>query len=210
MNKLTTTLLTVLLLSCAAQGQVISIQSGLVASKLDWEASSFTNSAYNSYRQSIPVFIGFDYLNKKYFNLSSQVGYVEKGGQGAGTRLNGVDFKSETWAKYVSFNTCGNVKYQFDKRITVYANIGPRIDFLVDSDNSFFKVYQKNNGLNKINVGLTYGAGIKYRVNKTIIGFSTNRNYNFNPIVDLSSSGTEVKVNDQTLLLLFSLGYDLK
>ncbi|TAE87612.1 MAG: hypothetical protein EAY81_03815 [Bacteroidetes bacterium] len=209
MIRLTTIALALICVSASIQGQVITIQSGLALSKLDWKANSGNIRLYDNYRQSTPVFIGVDYFNKKYFNLSSNVGYVEKGGEVAGIQVNGSDFKIETWVRYISLNTCGNVKYQLDKRLTIFANIGPRIDFLIDSDNSFFKVYQKSNGLNKINVGLTYGAGIKYRINKTIVGFSTNSNYNFNQIVDLSGSGNRITINDQTLLLLFSIGYEI-
>ncbi len=214
MIKLTTLLLTGVLLASQLQGQVITVQSGMALSKLDWQIGTFEQMAYSNYRSSVPVFIGVDYFNKKYVNLSSNIGYLEKGGEGAGITVssnggNPVNLKSEASLQYVSLNTCGELKYPLDKRLTVFANLGPRIDFLTGF-NKTFRPINETNELNKISVGINYGVGVKCTINNTIVGISTNVYRNFNSIAKWSTSDNlQANINDRTYILLLSLGYNL-
>jgi hypothetical protein len=215
MIRLTTIALALISLSASIQGQVITIQSGMALSKLDWQVGTFQNRAYDSYRASIPIFMGVEYFNKKYFNLSSNIGYLEKGGKGAsaGVSINGnasVPFNNEARLQYVSLNTCGELKYPIDKKLTVYASVGPRMDYLAEFDRKIFGVLDEANELNKIIIGINYGVGVKYTINKTVVGLSSNVYRNFNSIAKWSPSDNNLggNVNDRTYTLLLSLGYD--
>ena len=80
---------TLLLSVYISQGQVFKIQAGTSLSSLDW------NIITNNYK--IPgnrivgqsIFFGFDYAEKRYFNLSSNIGTIRKGSrqkEGAGKK----------------------------------------------------------------------------------------------------------------------------
>ena len=59
-------------------GQTIKIQGGTSISKLDWQNANQLN---NKKLIGHSVFAGLDYFDKQYFNLSSNIGLIRKGGE---------------------------------------------------------------------------------------------------------------------------------
>src|SRR5690606_7017133 len=95
--------------------QVITLNTGLSASKFSWNATPFGYTPQEEAVINSSVFLGVDYFNRRYFNLSSKIGYVSKkhngllyipcGGNAA------CQGKSITVLNYVSINTAIDLKY---------------------------------------------------------------------------------------------------
>ena len=69
---------------------------------------------YNKYVAGLNVLVGIDYLNLKYFNLSSNIGFIQKGGKDSilivtqfGEPENKELFKITV--NYITINTTANV-----------------------------------------------------------------------------------------------------
>lgn len=199
-----------LLFACFSYGQTIKIQTGVSVSNLDWKF----NSQYQMFEQEnfigVPVFIGLDYFEKKYFNLSTNFGYIKKGGEvtlkakpkpftpglvDAGEVLPDKGLRS--YLNYLSLNTTFDFNYPFNIGITPFVGVGPRIDFLL-TDESFY---------NKYNYGLLMGGGVKYDINKLRVGLRFDYYLNFNDLFKTEQYGT---LNDRTFTTNLIIGYRLK
>jgi hypothetical protein len=194
-------LATVLLISGFSFGQVVKIQTGVSISSLDWQVSSPDWIHDNETLMGCPVFIGLDYLDKKYFNLSSNIGLLKKGGKVTLKNTNPAKYVgdqiTETNLDYLSVNTTCDFKYPLENKITPFIGIGPRIDLLLN-DISF---------INKFSYGLLLGGGFKYDINKIQIGLRVDYYLNFNKINKAELYGT---LRDKTVTTSLVVGYRLK
>ncbi len=125
--------------------------------------SSVTANRYSGiekYFIGLSTAINAKYLNHKYWNLSSQLGYMEAGQK---TEQEGVNFSTnERTTNYnifyfnlISFNTMLEIKYP-NKRITPSLKFGPRIDY------TYIDISVYDN-LNTVNYGFALGAGLNYQ-----------------------------------------------
>jgi opacity protein-like surface antigen len=199
-------------------GQTLKIQAGSSLSKLDWEINSINlEPPYNKTLLGYSIFAGLDYIDKKFFNLSSNIGFLSKGGKGeiTFTDENGVPTGSTTTAKptlnYISINTFIDIKYPIIEKISPFISIGPRFDYLVSYSKEFDGLNDID-ALKKYNFGLLLGGGVKYDLSKIQIGLRADYYLNFIKIGDWPAKNGNLggKVIDKTLTLNLTIGYKLK
>ena len=189
-------------------GKTLKIQTG--ASFSDIRYNIFNKITYNDNRLKQPIFIGVDYFDHQYYNVSTNIGYVIKAEE---------ENVSQEWKdmgypycknelEYISFNTTIDFKYPIYKKIIPFVSIGPRFDFLTHNTQKF-QLY-KPEYLNDIIYGVIIGCGIKYDFEKIQIGARIDYYHNFNEIAkwpggDIMSEGGNIK--DKTYTFNFVIGY---
>lgn len=206
--------------SVIANGQVVKIQNGIGLSRLNWELNDFGNSGYDDYVVGYAGFFGVEYLSKKYFNLSTSVGYIQKGGRET-TSLRPVDpsdpnaptgeQRNTARLNYFSWNTTVDLKYAIYEKWIPYMSLGPRVDIL-SSTNKALDGVKEIDALNEISYGLITGIGIKRDFTKVQIGVQASYNVNLNQLAEWDASSINVggKISDDTLTTLLFLSYKLK
>jgi len=191
-------------------GQTLKIQTGVSSSNLDWQISSLDWKHENKNLVGIPISIGLDYFQKKHFNISSNLGFLKKGGTvtlkapqqvlTSGITI-GDDYLSDqvTGANldYLSFNTTCDFSYPLKNNITPFIGIGPRIDLLLNNE----EIY------NKYSYGLLFGGGLKYNIKKIQVGIRCDYYLNINNIYKTEQYGT---LRDKTFTTNIIIGYRLK
>ncbi len=162
--------------------------------------------------QGFSPFIGIDYLNFKYFNLSSNIGYLTKkreqiyiiSGPYGGSAINKTDFR------FFTFNTRLDLKYPIRNLIIPYISFGPRLDHL-DYDKSDSRWTMTETSV----FGMILGCGIKYSISKVQIGLRFDRYINFHSNSKLISvpsySGylSEEQITEKLSLISLGIGYKL-
>lgn len=208
-----------ILLSNLSYSQTINIQSGVSISKLDWVDIN-GEKQFNQTTIRNSSFIGIDYLDRKYFSVSSNLGSVTKGGEE--DRIHWVYYGEDSIVahdsstikatlKYVSINSTFNFKYPIKDKIIPFLNVGPRIDYLFA--NNFVSVTGSGEieELHKYNFGLILGGGVKYDFSKVQIGVRADKYINFNSIGKFSHRfiNTTTTANDKTFTINLSVGLKL-
>ena len=190
-----------LLISSFSFGQLIKLQFGISISNLDWNLGSYNWKYDNEKLMSYSFSVGLDYLDKKYYNLSSNLTLLKKGGNTTATSENVPDRILKVNLDYLSLNTTFELKYPLKNKITPFISYGPRLDMLLN------EMYLIN--YNKYNYGLLLGGGLKYDINRIQIGFRMDYYLNFNEINKPITHGFGV-INDNTLTCNMTVGYRLK
>jgi len=204
-----------LLLSTLIFGQTLKIQTGTTLSKLDWKIGNLDLAPYNETLIGYSVFAGMDYIENKYFNLSSNLGVLRKGGRGTITFTTEIgepiDDKTEK-AKldYFTVNTTLDIKYPIKDKIFPYISFGPRFDYLTSYSKEFDGL-KEIGALKKYNFGLILGGGIKYELSKIQIGLRADYYLNFDKVADWPAQPGNLggEVNDKTMTLNLIIGYKL-
>jgi hypothetical protein len=195
-----------LIAACTAShcfSQIVNVQLGFSTSKLDWIISPMPEAVYKKPVTNLFAAIGIDYANRKYFNLSSNIGYLVKGGGQAVTYTNDMGNTTSTeihkgLLRYISLNTLVEAKIPGNKLIP-FICVGPRIDLLVSKSD-----YLPKKDLNEVSYGAIAGAGLKYPLlNKFQIGLRGSYLFNFNKIHD----GYDIK--DKTFVVNVSFGFKI-
>lgn len=214
MRKLLLIFLT-LMLSVNLFGQTIKIQGGTTYSYLVWP-SILNISFYDKPFLGCSGLIGLDYCNRNVFNLSSNIGLVQKGGKdkitvvdSQGNAIN--DIILNAYLDYLLMNSTIDFKYAIKEKVVPYISFGPRIDFLISYSDAF-KGLDAMNELNKISLGLTIGAGIRYEMLKFQIGLKGEYFLNFNKIADWPASTGNLggSISDRTMMVNLTVGYKLE
>lgn len=194
------------------KGQVLKIQVGISNSSLDWELGNNSLKIYDEKIKGHCLFIGLDYLEKKYFNLSSNIGFIRKGGRGFrfyvdpfGMPLIGT--KEKATIDYLSFINIVDIKYPIKEKIIPYLSIGPRVDYMISSNNNF-KNTTTNYTMNKFSFGLNLCVGIKYQFSRFQIGVRGDYLVNFNKISS-SNNNISQEIKDNTFLVNTVIGIKL-
>lgn len=200
-------------------GQTLKIQKGTSISNLTWNLYGLTNepiSPYNKPLFSYAIFAGIDYLDKPYFNLSSNIGFIRKGGKGEAffTDENGElpnQIKTVTATlDYLSINTMIDLKYPIEETISPFVSVGPRFDYLVNNSREFYAL-EVNNELKNTLFGLILGGGVKYDISNLQLGLRADYYLDFTKIADYKNEETgirgETTVNTFTINLF--VGYRL-
>jgi len=209
-----TLLIIVIFVSLTSFGQTLKIQAGPSFSSLDCNADGISMSPYNKTIIGYSFFVGLDYFNTKYFNLSSNLGTLRKGGKHTIMLMSvvgpSVERSYNAQLDYLSVNTLIDLKYPITDKITPYICFGPRLDYLVSfSDEYYFLT--ANDDLNGLNYGVVLGGGLKYDWSRFQIGIHADYYLNFNNIADwsLETSYYSGTVSDNTFTINLSLGYKL-
>jgi hypothetical protein len=199
--------------------QVIKIQGGTSFSTLNWKLN--INGAaiapfYNETLIGYSFFAGVDYVDKKYFNLSGNIGFISKGGKSE-TQL--TDQYGETYGtvtekptlNYLSVNTTVDLKYRIKEMIIPFIGFGPRVDYLISNSKQFDGLKEPEE-LHKISVGLIAGGGLKYNLSAFQFGLRADYYLDFTKVaewtIESTRSSGEITVN--TFSINLTVGYNLK
>jgi len=207
-----------LTLTILTNGQVLKVQGGTSISNLDWNLNwSDIGSFYTETLVGYSFFAGIDYFDKQYFNLSSNIGLIRKGGKAEVTPVDqngeptGETIIDKPILDYLSINTTVDIKYRIKETITPFISFGPRLDYLVNSSEQFDGLKEFDE-LNSTSAGLLLGGGIKYDISKIQFGLRADYYLDFTKVADWTIENTEnigeVTVNTFTINL--SLGFRLK
>jgi hypothetical protein len=202
-------------------GQTVKLHAGTSISRLYWDVGNYDIQYFNKSLVGYSVFLGLDFGKKKYYNLSSNIGVLSKGGKAvinyelddpSDPVFMGEKGRTEiAKLNYLSINTLIDLKYPLKQKLTPYLSVGPRFDLLTSSS-SQFESQKESNNLNKLSFGFLLGAGIKRQISKVEIGLKTDYYLNLNKV--LSSNGDDnslaVRVQDRTITTNLTIGYKLK
>ncbi|HMK05852.1 MAG TPA: outer membrane beta-barrel protein [Ferruginibacter sp.] len=194
--------------------KTVTVQAGISRSKLDWNIIPPGIKIFNKTITGQSVFVGVDYFNLKIFNLSTNLGYVRKGGASdiMYSDLSGNYLYTKTESAtldYISFNTAVNLK--LPGMFSPFISAGPRVDILVSS-NHFFDSFKDNDELEKISYGLILGGGFKLQLARLIAGVRVDYLLNADDkVAEHKSNGTATAtVADKTYLVNAFVGFRLK
>ncbi len=195
-----------------AKAQTLNIQAGTTISNLDWELNHYQPE----YRRNIigySFFVGMDYLDKKYINLSSNIGFIRKGGMWD-VELFEIEknfityYPEKATLDYFSTNTLIELKYPVTGRFIPFISLGPRVDFLV-SRNARFEDFNEQGFLHEVAFGILAGGGIKFVNGKSIIGFRFDYYADINDIAtyQVFNQAEPAEIKARTFSLNVSYGY---
>lgn len=153
------------------------------------------NYDYKNLKTIGPSFtFGIEYAEKKYFNLSTNIGYLNKGGISSIVFLDSLGkptgIKSNTkWnLAYFTFNTTVDFHYPISKSFLPFVSFGPRFDFL-SSPKRFYKLPSDNN---KYAFGVNIGLGFKFKMKNYSIGLKYDYLPNFTEILEYSTYNSPI------------------
>ena len=191
--------------------QVIKIENGLSISSMNSTKFNLLND--NLYTYSL--LLGCDYLEHRYFYLSSGIGYIQKGGTDNIIQLdenthpvNTIPIKGK-W-DYLHLNTSLRIRYPFEKS-HLYLGAGLKADVLTSSTDNNKSYLSEGYKMASIIPGMKIEMGINREVKRLVIG--VNASY----LIDFKDAGKSIlpidgahnKLRASNTLLLFTLGYRL-
>ncbi len=216
--KKTGLLLIGLAIAILANGQTLKIQGGTSISKLDWQLEGIILAPlYTEALIGYSIFAGLDYLENQYYNLSTSVGMIRRGGRGEFAQVNphgeftGQIITDKSTLDYLSINTMIDLKYRIKEMVSPFISFGPRLDYLVNSSWHFDDL-KEIDGLKRASYGLILGGGLKYDISDFQFGLRADYYLDFTKVADWTIESTgisgEVKVNTFTINLI--IGYRLR
>ena len=170
----------ILCLPIMMKAQVLKIENGIAFSSLVNEGEDLFDKSLSSYQMSI----GLDYLDQGWYALSSNVGYLRKGGsfdfyEATDPGLNMLKRNMKYMFDYITLNTTFRVKTFSDSGWNFYAGVGPRVDVNVkrhislgDMDSLFPE--QTAPAVNRIIVGLKCETGVNYNFDRYLLGLNVS------------------------------------
>ena len=182
-------------------GQIVNFQIGTSISSLRDKVNNTCFCTFAKYDKNLvgyAVFAGVDYLDKKYFNLSTNIGMISKGGKENEQTQNGI-LTGNVIMNYFSVNTALDLKFPIKDKFIPYLSFGPRFD------NSLFD----NNILSNFkstSIGLIFGGGLKFDLNKYQLGLRYDYYQDFTKLVDTYGISRYQRAFDINM----TLGYKLK
>jgi len=196
-------------------GQTPYLQIGPSFSELSWKNSMVNKDPFNKGIVGFDAMAGVNYLNFKYFCLSSNIGFIQKGGSQKVTMTNELGDSIATTEEterlnYLTLNTTFDLKIPIKDDIEPYILVGPRIDYLINYKENigFLKQFDNAGKLIKISNGFITGAGINFQIKKNQLGAIFDYYINLNKLVDYTSDKDVCnKISDNTYTLNFQVGY---
>lgn len=150
--------------------------------------------------------VAVDFVQKKYWDLNSSIGYVQKCSYRAYPDYNKPTYRID----YLSLVSSIRGKIPISKVINFYGQVGLRYDYQIYQHGQFVILSGKKPDLNST-YGMNTGAGISYRYEKVILSGEASRNFNFNKVFSKENLGwgndTYYHLNDTTWLFYFSVAY---
>jgi len=209
------TLMFLLAMACCP-AQTLNLRIGPTISSFERKTSTGSSNPYDKNLVGFDIMVGYDYLDFRYFNLSSNLGYIQKGGAASVLWLNSpgpeeVMLKdAKTKLNFITVNTLFEGKIPVMKFMDPFVHAGPRLDYLVSYSESvsYLSLYEGIGQLHKYIYGLVVGGGVDFKIKRLKMGIVFDYCWNFNNLVDhTASSGTRVRVSDNTFSLDFQVGY---
>ena len=202
-----------------ASTQIVSFEVGPSFSQMKWENSlSSTDEVFNENYVGFYTAIGLDYLQRRGFSLSSNIGYFTNGGKGTVSYTDELgniigDTTHTTKLNLITLNTIANYNFMAGKKISPFVGFGVGLNYLIlyDEDIVFLKQFDEIDELNIMLWSLIGTAGLNINLNKLRVGVEFMYNYNLNKLVNYTaSSGISHQVSVNCFSVLLSLGYQLK
>jgi hypothetical protein len=200
-----------------SNGQTFKIQYGRDWSKLKW----YKNDEYTNYTETLNgniFYLGVDFLNKKYFNLNTNVGYLQKQGEKSyivyDDKYNARTINGKTSFEQITLNTKFIIKYPIKGKFIPFLGISPSVDFLISNSNVDDRISIVESNM----FGLLLGGGINYCISKFQIGlnvdyckyFSYFAHLESRPDPGMTGFAPPEDVKSQTILSSISIGYRIK
>lgn len=201
-----------------AQAQVITVENGFSISKVK---DMYADKNLLPYQMSA----GLDYLDHGWFQLSSQIGFLKKGGKSDYVAIHeesmyGGKERSRLHVRYLTFNTTFNLKTRSQSGWVWFAGIGPRLDVYL-SNTHYLDTNVKENGRPlsgsldgacPVVVGLKCVAGLERDYGRVRIGFRAAYLPSFTHTFENDTYGPKhsFSYSDQTFTVGVSFGYILK
>ena len=194
--------------------QTIFFKIGTSFSKLTWYNSMIGKKPFNKGIVGLNAMAGVNYLNYKYFYLSSNVGFIQKGGSQNVIITDNVGdsigtTKETEKLNYLTINTTFNLKIPIKKVIEPYLFAGPRLDYLITYKENFglLKQFDDIGKLNKFSYGLLLGGGVNCNIKKFRFGIALDYYLNINKQINYTSNGFTNKLFDNTFAINALFGY---
>lgn len=170
---------------CDMYSQVIKMEHGANITWMD-------GGGYAKKRGAYSFMLGCDYLEKDWFMLSSEIGYIQRGGRSLFSYTEGYDpdqgryeynYRRIAKLDFFQINTTFRFKHDF-KRFTLFMGVGPTIDILLKDRSEYQKQPINSDQItttetsihhNNVLYGLKYELGINYHINNkwnSILNFS--------------------------------------
>ncbi|GAA4445276.1 hypothetical protein GCM10023091_36710 [Ravibacter arvi] len=185
----------------ASFAQTIKIDAGLLSSSFDNKKNlPILYDKINSYSFTA----GVDYLERKWFYLSSQAGYMRVGGQENNSNFGGDTTHIKDSRGYVHLNTTVRGYKNFDG-LTAFIGVGPYLNILTGNGAFEHRIYKSFYEF-KSYIGGKGELGISYDFNQIkigIIGFY---------LMSLSDAAKSegLKLTNNNLGISLSVGYKLR
>ena len=209
-----------------ARAQVITVENGVSVAKVK---RGYDGQNLLPYQMSL----GMEYLDRGWYNLSSQIGFLKKGGKTEAFKIFGDEegripheSRDRLHIRYLTMNTTFEVKTRSTDGWVGYAGIGPRLDVYLS--NSLYMDYNFGvpegtpgasgsvvtgsvTHLHPVVFGLKCVAGVKKAIRRLQIGLHVAYLPSFTKTYGRSSSAFLVgdSGRDQTFTVGVSLGYIL-
>ncbi len=150
--------------------------------------------------------IGIDYLQKRNYYLSSQIGFLRLNGKEKFN--NGIEeIKISEKANYIHLNTTFRYLLSQKKNWELFVGGGPYVNFLLGNKNFMSSIYKNFYKYNSVHFGATPELGLYTReINKFKIGLVSKYLFNLTPSVKTEG----VKLNNSTYVVNIALNYNLK
>jgi hypothetical protein len=201
-----------LVLATTSFGQKIKFQGGTSFSKI-YYGNGYGGVYSTGTSVGYSFFVGADYLDKPYFNLSSNIGLIRKGSEGKiyVTHFTiGGNILRDPIFEYISANTLIELKCPTTKKFFPFISIGPRADYLISDVSPMMTSINLVGPLQKISYGLLLGGGLKYELAKFQFGLRSEYYLNFNSIAKAGPTNDGYgRLYDKTFTLNVTLAYKL-
>jgi hypothetical protein len=198
-------------------GQTFKIQYGRDWSTLKWPK----NGEYSIFKSSLngnTFFFGIDYFNRKYFNLSSNIGYLQKQGTKSYDKYydntHTTLVQAVTSIEQLSINTKVNIKYPIKDKLVPFLCVGLCYDNLLSQSHKEDRISNAESGI----FGLILGGGAYYKISRIQIGLNIDYSdylSNFALLEERPSPGMTgflpaEKIKSHTILLGVTFAYVIK
>lgn len=196
-------------------GQVIRMQGGPSVSNLEWSVENIKRLGLDETFMGKSAFIGLDYLNSHYFNLSTNLGYLQKGDRSDIAYINDngevlVIRGLEAVFDFFSLNTLAEFKFPIQQQFIPYISLGPRIEYLHSYTKDFSFIEQMDD-LPSYSYGFNLGAGIKLDFRRLQLGIRTDYYMKTAKMAEWGSDSEERGwIDDTTYLVNLTIGYKLR
>lgn len=181
--------------------QVLKVNNGISISSVKSKKVDMLSKSMSAYSFSL----GVDYLEKEHFYLSSEIGYLKKGGKEENEYLpEPYTNVKETW-NYIHLNTTIRYPIRVQEVTHFFIGAGPALDILIDSKKFKTSIYEGYE-LETIVPGLKGELGYMQDWNNIRFGL------NFSYIYDLNKTAkTEfTSLKNNIYQVMFSIGYRIK
>jgi hypothetical protein len=214
----------ILLLSVSgfcAYSQTFHLNLGTSLSKLDWNYiyQEGNEQQYHDPLLGYALSTGVEYLEHKYYSVSSDLSFYKSGGKYSSEELNSnfvFESPSKISVSYLSLSSSFNVN-PINNKFRLQLSAGPRIDYIIGGvKKDPYAWIDERDGLNKLNYGINMGIGLYYNLDKYIFGINSQYLLRMRKLADLQPSLNPglsfggVRASEQIFLLGFSLGYHIQ